>query len=252
MLTFRANPVSYDSIEHYQIKPINNFSVKQKNNTDGLPLPYKLKIKEYPVTIAELNVYSAGDREAVNRLVRIWGEKGKDLPFLASMFKYAGESPNIINSRFFILTRQCFEQEDFCPYAFSKGTSLKDSGKTKPEQEQSPFLKHDDPYNKVDPRAILGIAQTTELEDGTRSIDILQVNPFHTYDNPYSDLRKVGSVMIENLKNIFANDKLVVFSPRKLIDFFTLRGFNIQKSSGNKDEILMTYKQEASKVKLIK
>ena len=165
----------------------------------------------HPTTFAELNPLDPLDRESLKRIEKIFGTRGADASLISDIFQYEGQSTSNITSRVFALTEQ------------------------------------EDDFDRIKPSAVLGLAKTTDMDRDNVFIDMIQVNPFYIFDNPYSHLKRCGSAIVESLKNTFINKDLWAHVPKPLIDYFKRKGFEIVNMTSNQADALMKF---SGKIKL--
>ena len=165
----------------------------------------------YPTSFAEVNPTDASDADALKRTSYIFGNRGADASLISDIFQYEGENTNNIKSRYFVLTEQ------------------------------------NDDLERIKPTAVLGLTKTTDMGDDNVFIDMIQVNPFYVFNNPYSHLKRCGTTIIESLARTFANKDLWLHAPRNLVDYFKRRGFEIADISQNKGDVLMKFSRHVPK-----
>lgn len=159
----------------------------------------------YPTAFAEVNPTDTQDVETMKRLSYIFGNRGADASLISDIFQYEGQSTNNMNSRYFVLTEQ------------------------------------EDDFERIRPSAVLGMAKTTNMDKDNVFIDMIQVNPFYVFTNPYSHLKRCGTTIIESLKNTFTNKDLWLHTPRSLAEYFKRRDFEIVNIPPNQADVLMKY-----------
>lgn len=185
------------------------FQANPINSASIIKLNKKFNIKtNEPVVFAEMSPFSAKDKCTMKKIPFMWGEKRGDSAMIADTFEYLSDSKDYgnITNRFFVLTKQ---QDDF---------------------------------QHIKPTTVLGVLQTGSAGRDKEYVEFMQVNPFYQYNNPFSDLKNVGTVMLNSVKEIFKNKKLSLYSPAETVEFFEKNGFKAIDSS-NSDAILMEFEK---------
>lgn len=159
----------------------------------------------YPSSFAEVNPTDASDIATMKRLSYMFGNRGADASLISDIFEYEGQSTRNLNSRYFLLTEQ------------------------------------KDDLERIMPSTVLGMTKTTDMGGDNVFIDMIQVNPFYVFTNPYSHLKRCGTSIVDSLKKTFSNKDLWLHAPRNLADYFKRRGFETVSVPPNNADILMKF-----------
>ena len=98
-----------------------------------------------------------------------------------------------------------------------------------------------DKFEKLEPEKILGITQLSKEIAGESCIEYLETKPEFQYYNDKRKYKKVGSKILDNLKNIFQDKALKVDYIFDRVDFYLQNGFIF------KDEVLRDLIWEAKR-----
>ena len=159
----------------------------------------------YPTSFVEINPFDPSDVKALNKVKYIYGNGGADAALMSDIFQYEGKNTSNVNSRYFVLTEQ------------------------------------EDDFSRIRPSAVLGVTKTTDIADKGVFVDMIQVNPFYVFSNPYSHLKKCGTSIIESLKTTFSNRDLWLHSPKSLVNYFKQFGFEIENFPAGNNDVLMKF-----------
>jgi len=162
----------------------------------------------HPTSFVEIDPGDKFDKKALNVVKYIFGSRGQDAALISDIFEYEGQSTNNRNSRYFVLTEQ------------------------------------EDDFERIKPSAVLGVTKVTNMDKDNVFVDMIQVNPFYVFNNPYSHLKRCGSSILQSLKDTFSDKTLWLHSPKNLINYFQRKGFEIADLPANKGDALMKFKQK--------
>ena len=104
--------------------------------------------------------------------------------------------------------------------------------KTDPRKRTFFITEQKDSFEKIDPKKILGITQLGKEIAGECSIEYLETKPGLQYSDKGREYKKIGSCILDGLKEIFQDKTLKVDYIFDRVEFYLHNGFDFR------DEVL--------------
>ncbi len=167
-----------------------NFKANLVSTTTVKRINNKQDLKDVEVNFVKLNPLAAEDVFALEKTCSDWGDTAYYANRINTNFQNYKLDQNSNNVQFFAITEQ------------SKN------------------------FDKLNPKKILGLAQTSNLSSGAIFLDELQVSPEHNYNASNALFKKIGTSVINSIKKLFF-DKDIFVCPATLSSeiFYTKVGF---------------------------
>ena len=148
----------------------------------------KNKYMDKPVRLVKVDYDSEMDYEALKTLSKLWSQEDNFIDTILAKLLYSRRNKKAPRSEVYLLTLQ------------------------------------KKVFKKLDPKKILGIAETTTI-DKTSSLDYIQSRPDSMYGKPDRKFSKIGDVLTEYIIKKFGRNNLYGHSKRDKIPFYKRHGF---------------------------
>lgn len=93
-------------------------------------------------------------------------------------------------------------------------------------------------FDKLDHSKALGLVQTNVNVKNGIDIELLQTNPLYINKDGCSNIRYIGSTILDSIKEIFCSEKLTLFSTEDALPFYLKNKFRPYNTTVNKQYLL--------------
>ena len=100
------------------------------------------------------------------------------------------------------------------------------------------LTKQLDSFDKLDSSKALGLVQTNVNLKNNIDIELLQTNPLYINQDGRSDIRYIGSTILDSIKEIFCGKKLTLFSTEDALPFYLKNKFRPYNTTLNEQYLL--------------
>ena len=90
------------------------------------------------------------------------------------------------------------------------------------------ITEQDTNFEVLEAKKILGLSQVMNIDVGVYNVDYLQTNPQYTVNMTNRKYKKIGTTMLDNLKNVFHYNTLKLTSLYDVIDFYLNNNFRFE------------------------